>query len=151
MKKLMLLAAGLVASAFLFAGCAVQPVTSTTPVLSAAQKFHNAVTAACNVLMPTIEPLTPLFATQPGLVAFNTDLGLACAANAAIDLASVNSLIGSSITAAQGVVPKVSVLDSTQQIVIVAALGAFKGSLQNALNAYRAAAPASPSDGAAPQ
>ncbi|MEM5389227.1 hypothetical protein VSR68_37585 [Paraburkholderia phymatum] len=147
MKK-MLLAAGLVASV-LFAGCAgvqVNPVSlPATPavqsVLTAAQKFHNAVTAACNVLMPTIEPLTPLFATQPGFVAFNADLSLACAANFAIDLASVNNLIGSSISAAQAVVPNVSALDKTQQVVVVAALGAFKGALQNALAAYVAAAP----------
>ncbi|MFT0167468.1 hypothetical protein ACLKMY_00370 [Paraburkholderia mimosarum] len=154
--KMLRIAAGLVLSAcfVLFAGCAApgmmqgaspsQPaLTAAQPVLTAAQKFHNAVTAACNVLMPTIVPLTPLFATQPGLLAFNTDIGLACAANAVIDLTSVNSLVGSSISAAQGTIAKISSLDSTQRIVIIAALGAFKGSLQNALAAYQASTSAS--------
>ena len=88
MKKLMLLAAGLVASiSLMLAGCAApgttQGASPAQPVMTAAQKLHLAVTQACNVLLPTIEPLTPLFATQPGLLAFNTDLGLACAANRA--------------------------------------------------------------------
>jgi predicted small secreted protein len=135
--KRMLLAAALAAS-IAFAGCATQN-GATAPVLTAAQKLHNAVTTACTILMPTIEPLTPLFVTQPGLIALNTDLSLACAANAVIDLAAVNDLVNSSISAAQETIPKISSLDQTQQIVIIAALGAFKGSLQNAMNAYNAA------------
>ncbi|MBB3256841.1 ribosomal protein L12E/L44/L45/RPP1/RPP2 [Paraburkholderia bannensis] len=143
MKKIIAaIAAGLAALAI--SGCAVPGSTSTTavsPVVAAqqaAEKFQAAVTAACNVIQPTIQPFAIILNASPGFSTFNGDLTLACTINSTLDLTSINSIIDSSTTAAQTAVGGISSLNSTDQALIKAAIGAFQGSLKNALAQYKA-------------
>ncbi|WP_069267437.1 hypothetical protein [Paraburkholderia nodosa] len=144
MKKLIAaFAAGL--AALVMSGCAVTGSTSATatnPAVvaqQAAEKFQSAVTAACNVIQPTIQPFAILLNASPGFATFNGDLTLACAINSTINLTSIDSIIDSSTTAAQTAVSNIASLNATDQAVVKAALGAFQGALKNALNQYKSA------------
>jgi hypothetical protein len=148
MKKI-IAAIAAVSACLLFAGCAATgaptaPAVTLTP-LQIAALVQAKVTAACNVLTPTIQPLAPLLASKPGFSAFNTDLGNTCAANATLNVTSLTSLINTSIAAAQAQVPNISSLSDTDKLLIVAGLGVFKGALENALASVPAAVPATAS------
>jgi hypothetical protein len=137
MKRTMLLAAGLILSALLFAGCTSAQLQNAQTI---AQKFQSDVTLACNVIQPAIEPLAPFFAGNAPVTAFNADVTLACGGNALLNLTSVNNVINSSAEAAKAVVAQIPGLNATQVALIQGLMGAFKGSLQNALTAYQASA-----------
>lgn len=164
MKKRMLLAAGLAAS-MLFSGCALNGAgTSTTANTSAAattatnalataqaaaQKFQTAVTLACNVVQPAIAPFAPFFVGNAPVTAFNADVALACGANAMLNLTSINNVIGSSAAAAQAVIPQFKSLTPQQIALVQGLIGAFQGSLKNAIAAYQASTGTSLSSSAA--
>jgi hypothetical protein len=135
MKRIMLLAAGLVASALLFAGCTPAQLQNAQ---TAAQKFQSDVTLACNVIQPAIAPWAPFFVGNAAVTAFNADVLLACSGNALLNLTSVDNVINSSAKAAQTVVAQIPGLTAPQVALIQGLVGAFKGSLQNALAAYQA-------------
>jgi hypothetical protein len=145
MKKI-IAAIAAVSACLLFAGCAATgattaPAVTLTP-LQIAALVQAKVTAACNILTPTIQPLAPLLTSQPGFAAFNKDLGNTCTANATLNVTSLTSLINTSIAAAQAQVPNISSLSDTDKLLIVAGLGVFKGALENALASVPAAVPA---------
>ena len=135
MKKLMLLAAGAIASASLFVGCTTAQLQA---VQTAAQKFQSDVTLACNVIQPAIAPWAPFFVGNAAVTAFNSDVVLACGGNAMLNLTSVNNVINSSADAAKAVVAQIPGLTSDEVALIQSVVGAFKGSLQNAIAAYQA-------------
>lgn len=158
MKKLFAaVAAGVAALAI--SGCAVPSAANTAPVSpavaaqQAAEKLQSAVTAACNVIQPTIQPFTIILNASPGFSTFDGDVNLACSINSTLNLTSINSIIDSSTTAAQTAVGGISSLNSTDQALIKAAIGAFQGSLKNALTQYKstlAAAASASTPAAAP-
>lgn len=124
----------------LLSGCAT-PVNQQT-VLTAAQKFQADVTLACNVMQPAIQPYVPILGTNPKFEAFNRDLTLVCSGAATSNVASVNSIIDSSAAAAQAIVPLVET-NANDALLIESLIGAFAGSLKNAIAAYQASLPAS--------
>lgn len=139
MKKLMLLAAALVASVAILVGCSQAQLQATQ---TAAQKLQSDVMLACNVLRPAIAPYAILLSGNVAIDSFNADVTMACSANVILNLASVNSVINSSAAAAQSVVSKLSGLTETQIALINSVIGAFQGSLKNAVAAYEASQPA---------
>lgn len=113
---------------------------TTAPNLTPLQKLQADVTAACNIVQPTIAPFVAV-STSPAMAAFNKDVNLACATNATLDLASVQDLVGSTGTAAQQIVASLNL--SAQDVALLqAAIGAFTGSLKNAILNYQASQPA---------
>ncbi|VXB26110.1 conserved exported hypothetical protein [Burkholderia sp. 8Y] len=139
MKNLMLLAAGLVALVAILAGCSQAQLQATQ---TAAQKLQSDVTLACNVLQPAIAPYAILLSGNTAVDAFNADAALACSANVVLNLTSVENVIYSSAAAAQGVVSKLPGLTETQVAMINSFIGAFQGSLNNAVAIYKASRPA---------
>lgn len=137
MKRMLRVAVGAVASAcfVLFAGCTTAQLQNAQ---SAAQKFQSDVTLACNVIQPAIAPWAPFFVGNAAVTAFNADVVLACSGNAMLNLTSVNNVINSSAAAAQAVVAQIPGLTAQQVALVQGLMGAFKGSLQNALAAYQA-------------
>ncbi|MEX3690838.1 hypothetical protein AB3X91_11665 [Paraburkholderia sp. BR14263] len=130
----MLLAAGLVASVA-FAGCTLTQLQNTQ---TAAQKFQGEVTAACNVFQPAIAPFAPFFIGNAPVTAFNSDVALACGSNALVNLTSINNVINSSAAAAKAVIPQFKHLTPEQVALVQGLIGAFEGSLRNAIAAYQA-------------
>lgn len=115
---------------------------------SKAQKLQTDITLACNVVQPAIAPWAPFFAGNAAVAAFNTDVALVCAANGALDFTSLQRVIDSSAGAAQAAVAALPNLTPQQVALVQGIIGAFQGSLKNALLAYKAgtaatAAPAS--------
>jgi hypothetical protein len=145
MLKTLCLAAGLAAS-IAFGGCSTAQLQNAQTV---AQKFQSDVTLACNVLQPAIAPFAPFFIGNAPVTAFNADVVLACGTNAALNLASITNVINTSGAAAQAVIPQIKGLQPTEVALIQGLIGAFQGSLKNALAAYQAGtAAATPTTGA---
>lgn len=123
----------------LLSGCAG---TTTASALTAAQKLQQDVTMACNVLQPAIQPYAPILGTNSKFQAFNNDLTLVCSGVATAHVADINSIINSSAAAAQAVVPMIET-NQNDALLIEGLIGAFAGSLKNAIAAYQAQQPVS--------
>jgi len=130
-KKLMLLAAGLVASVF-FAGCSTTAQQNLTAL--AAQAQTNAV-HACAVIQPTLLDLSASIPSDPNLALLAQDNGKLCAAVANLDPSNVQSLVNTVIPQAIGLVSLLPI-DSGTQVTIRLALGAASIALSNWLAVY---------------
>jgi hypothetical protein len=143
MKKLMLLAAGLVLS-IAFAGCA--------GTVTVATDFKSQVTKACAVVQPTLLSVKAMTVSDPAqqlilgeLVKGNAAL---CAANASIDPSTVSNLVNTSIPAAVQVVGLLPIDDAAKTSAQIG-LMAFQVALSAALAQFGTptAAPAPASGG----
>ncbi|NYH21367.1 hypothetical protein [Paraburkholderia bryophila] len=145
MKKLMLLAAGVVLS-IAFAGCA-ETVTVATD-------FQTQVAKACAVVQPTLLSVQAMTVSDPAqqliLGEVVKDNAALCAANASINPTSVSNLVNTSIPAAVQVVGLLPI-DSAAKTSAQIGLMAFQVALSAALAQFGAptAAPA-PASGATP-
>jgi hypothetical protein len=147
MKRIMLLAAGIVASALLFAGCA-----ATTAV---ATNFQTQVAKACAVVQPTLLSVQAMTVSDPSqqliLGQVVKDNAALCAANVSIDPSTVSNLVNTSIPAAVQVVGLLPIDDAAKTSVQIG-LMAFQVALSAALAQFgTATAPAAtPTPASAP-
>jgi len=144
MKKLMLLAAGIVASlAVVLAGCTTAQ-QQTFAELAANAKAQ--VAKACAVVQPTLLDLSASMPSDANLKLLAADNGKLCAAAASLDVASAQGLVDTAIPQAIGLVGLLP-LDPATQTTIRLALGGASIALSNWLAVYgpssSTAAPAS--------
>lgn len=107
---------------------------------TAAQKLQSDVTLACNVIQPAIAPFAPFFLGNAPVTTFNADVVLACGSNALLNLASINDVVNSAGTVAQNAIAQIPSLTKEQVALVQGLIGAFQGSLKNAIAAYQASA-----------
>jgi hypothetical protein len=138
MKKLMLLAAGIVASLFVvLAGCTTAQ-QQTFADLAANAKVQ--VAKACAVVQPTLLDLSASMPADVNLKLLATDNGRLCAAAASLDASSAQDLVDTVIPQAIGLVGLLPVDPATQGAIRLA-LGGASIALSNWLAVYSAAAP----------
>lgn len=141
MKKLMLLAAGIVVSVVFVAGCSTTQQQTASADLA---KLQTTINNGCLVVQPA---LVATAALDPAVAAAATANGLFCATAGAITVTSAQSLIASGIPAIEQAITASTLVPDDQKPLIVAALGVFQLTVTNALavygNAAVTAAPAS--------
>ncbi|NML34969.1 hypothetical protein [Paraburkholderia antibiotica] len=143
MKRIMLLAAGLVLSIALGA-CSTAQQTSATADLA---KLQAIVSNGCLVVQPT---LTAVAALDPVVATAATANGLFCATAGAITVTSVQSLISTGIPAIEKAITDSTLVPAEQKPIIIAAIGVFQLTAVNALAVYSNAAAATPAAASAP-
>ncbi|QGZ56771.1 hypothetical protein [Paraburkholderia acidiphila] len=145
MKKLMLLAAGVLALALSVAGCSTAQQQSAAQV---AAKLKTDALNACGVVQPTLLSLQALANPAPGaaatlltgqavvinaLVSTNAQV---CASVGNVDPANVIALVNTSIPAAIQVVNAIPTLDPATKAAATGALLVFQTALSTALAIY---------------
>ncbi|RAR51698.1 hypothetical protein C7401_13658 [Paraburkholderia unamae] len=144
MKRMLLIAAGLVAS-IAFAGCTSQAQQTIESLASNAQ---GKVLKACGLVQPALLDLSALVPADPNLKKLADDNGKLCAAVAQLDATNAKSLVDTVIPQAIGLVSLLP-LDAATATAIKLALGAASIALSNWLDVYGApvqtAAPAAAS------
>ena len=134
MKKLMLLAAGIVLFAFSAAGCTPAQQADVAALAATAQAK---VTKACSVVQPVLLDLTASIPADPNLKQLADDNGKFCEAIATLDPTNVKDLIDTLIPQTIGLVALLPI-DPLTQNAIRLALGAAQLALSNWLQAYGA-------------
>lgn len=132
MKKLMLLAAGVLLLAFSIAACTPAQQADVAALAADAQAK---VTKGCNVMQPVLLDLTASIPGDPNLKTLADDNGKFCAAIATLDPTNVRDLIDTLIPQAIGLVALLPI-DPLTQDAIRAALGAAQLALSTWLQAY---------------
>lgn len=133
MKKMLLIAAGLVLSAL--SAC------STTQQATAQQdlaKLQTAVVNGCMVVQPTLMSVAAL---DPKVAAAATANGLFCTAASSVSATSVQSFLATGAPAIEQAVNASTFIPADEKPIIVAALGVFQMTLTNALAIYQQAQP----------
>ncbi|APR40052.1 hypothetical protein [Paraburkholderia sp. SOS3] len=120
MKKLMLLAAGLVASIAILAGCTSAQQQNLATLAAQAQ---TNVVKACAVVQPTLLDLSASIPGDPNLALLAQDNGKLCAAVATLDPSNVQSLVNTVIPQAIGLLSLLPI-DAGTRATIRLALGA---------------------------
>lgn len=149
MKKMLLLAAGLVASVALLAGCNGTAPAKPTPTASELlAQMHTAVTKACNVAQDTLPSAiamqSQLPADQQDIVEkVNKGVGDFCAAHDTISVASVRDFVKTSIPGVIKIV-NASTLDPTMKADVNVALVVFSAALSSAISNFGQATATSP-------
>jgi hypothetical protein len=139
----MLLAAALVASVAILAGCAEVP--------KVAGDFQAQVSKACQIVQPTLLSVQAMTVQDPAqqviLGKLVTDNAAICAANASLDPSSVTALVNTSIPAAIQVVGLLPI-DDAAKVSVQIGLIAFQTALSAAIAQYGSpvVAPAPASD-----
>lgn len=146
MKKLMLLAAGIVASVAFVAGC-TSAQQQNLAQLAATAKVQ--VAQACAVVQPTLLDLSASLPADANLTLLAEDNGKLCAAAAALDATNVQSLVNTVIPQAIGLVGLLPV-DPGAQATIRLALGAASIALSNWLAVYGTPAATAPAAASTP-
>jgi uncharacterized membrane protein (GlpM family) len=137
-KKLCLAAA--LATSIAFAGCvstggATPAVPTQAQIAAFAAAAQTKIALACTLAKPQLATVAALVPTVPTLAVISTDVGMACAASASLNTATVSDLINSAIPAAiTGIAG--SSLSAADQTVVKDALAAFGASLSVALAEY---------------
>lgn len=155
MKKMLLLAAGIVASVALLAGC--NGTSPSKPAPTAAEllsQMHTAVTKACNVAQDTLPSAiamqSQLPADQQAIVdKVSKGVGDFCAAHDTISVASVRDFVKTSIPGVIKIV-NVSTLDPTTKADINVALVVFSAALSSAVSNFAPATTAAPASAPTP-
>jgi hypothetical protein len=129
MKKLMLLAAGLVV-AIAFTACSSTGPQSATTALA---KLQTDVVNGCMVFQPTLQSVAVL---DPAVATAATANGLFCATASAITITSAQSLLGTGIPAIEQAVNASTLIPAAQKPLVIAALGLFQLTVTNALAVY---------------
>ncbi|PXW23427.1 hypothetical protein [Paraburkholderia caballeronis] len=132
MKKLMLLAAGVVLFALSVAGCTTAQQQDLATLAAQAQ---TNVIKACAVVQPVLLDLSASIPADPNLALLATDNGKLCAAVATLDPTNVQSLVNTVIPQAIGLVSLLPI-DAGTQTTIRLALGAASIALSNWLAVY---------------
>lgn len=132
MFKNLCLTAGLVATIVLGACSSAQQQTAQ----QVAAKLQADVTGACTVFTATEPGLQVFLAADPTVNTVVTGVNLFCAANASINVASLNTLVSTSIPAAIAAVNASTVIPAAQKPVIVGVLTALNLALSTALVVY---------------
>lgn len=132
MKKLMLLAAGIVLLGCSVAGCTPAQQADVAALAADAQAK---VAKGCNVMQPVLLDLTASVPGDPNLKTLADDNGKFCEAVATLDPTNVRDLIDTLIPQAIGLVALLPI-DPVTQGVIRAALGAAQLALSTWLQAY---------------
>ncbi|MGU7784865.1 hypothetical protein [Burkholderia sp. PU8-34] len=140
MKKLMLLAAGIVASIALIAGCTSAQQQNLAQLAATAK---SQVAQACAVVQPTLLDLSATLPADANLKLLADDNGKLCAAAATLDSTNVQSLVNTVIPQAIGLVGLLPV-DPGVQATIRLAFGAASIALSNWLAVYGAPAATAP-------
>lgn len=141
MKKLMPLAAGIVASALIVvAGCTTAQQQKLSD-LAAIAKVQ--VAQACAVVQPTLLDMSASLPADTNLKQLAADNGQICAAAQALDVASAQSLVNTLIPQAIGLVGMLPI-DPAAQASIRLALGAASIALSNWLVIYGTPAATAP-------
>lgn len=122
-----------------FAGCASTGGASTAPtqaqIAAFAANAQAKVALACTIAKPELTTAAALVPTVPTLAVISSDVGMACAASASLNTATVSDLINSAIPAAiTGIAG--SSLSAADQTTIKAGLAVFQGALSIALAEY---------------
>jgi hypothetical protein len=143
--KMLRIAAGLALSAcFVFAGCTTAQQASASANLA---KLQAIVVNGCMVVQPT---LTAVAALDPVVAAAATANGLFCATASAITVTDAQSLLSTGIPAIEKAVTDSTIVPANQKPIIMAALGVFQLTVQNAMTVYGQAAPAATAPASAP-
>ena len=137
MFKKLCLAAGLIVS-IAFAGCAsTGGTTPNVPTQAQIAAFAAAAQAkisiACTAFQPTLDSLATILVSVPQVAAVSDGVGLACAANTALNTTNISTLINTSLPTAITDVNNSSLSNKT---VIVAGLMVLQSSLSIALAEY---------------
>lgn len=138
MKKLLALAAG-IALSIAFAGCTTAEQANAQQVLA---KLNTDVAGACTVFQAAEPGVAVFIAADQTVNAVVTGVNLACVANASINVASVNTLVSTSIPAAINAVNASAVIPANQKPTIIAALTSLNIALSTALVVYNQSQPA---------
>jgi hypothetical protein len=133
MKRMLLIAAGLVAS-IAFAGCTWQAQQTIESLASTAQ---SKVLKACGLVQPALLDLSAIVPADPNLKKLTADNGKLCAAVVQLDATNVKSLVDTVIPQAIGLVSLLP-LDTATATAIKLALGATSLALSNWLDVYGA-------------
>lgn len=147
MKRIMLLAAGLAASALVaLSGCSTAQQSNAQADLA---KLQTAVVNGCMVVQPT---LVAVAAIDPVVSTAATANGLFCATAGAITVTSVQTLLSTGIPAIEQAVTASTLIPANQKPIVIAALGVFQLTVTNALSVYgqTVVAPAATSPASAP-
>ncbi|MCA8492541.1 hypothetical protein [Burkholderia arboris] len=147
MKKLMPLAAGIVASVLIFAAGCTTAQQQKLSDLAATAKVQ--VAQACAVVQPTLLDLSASLPADANLKQLAADNGQICAAAQALDAASAQSLVNTLIPQAIGLVGMLPI-DSAAQASIRLALGAASIALSNWLVVYGTPAATAPAAASTP-
>jgi hypothetical protein len=132
----------MVAMALLLGAC------STTQIQTASQdaaKAQQIISEGCSVVQPT---LTTVQALDPAIAPFVVANGAFCAAASSVNVASIQTMIGTSVPAAVELVQNSTFIPADQKPTIIGALGAFQTALSSALIFLQPAMPAAPASGA---
>lgn len=120
----------------LMAGCSTaQQATASADLM----KVQTAIADGCAVVQPT---LISVAALDPAVGAAATANGLVCTAASAMTVTSAQSLISTGIPAIEAAVNASTMIPANQKPIIMAALGVFQLTVQNALTVYNNAAAA---------
>lgn len=117
------------------AGCStVQQATAQGDLA----KLQQIVVNGCMVVQPTLEAVA---AVDPAVMAASMANGLACTAASSITPTSVQTILSTGIPAIEQAVNASTMIPANQKPLIMAALGIFQLTLQNALTVFGHAAP----------
>ena len=147
MKKLMPLAAGIVASVLIVAAGCTPAQQQKLADLATTAKVQ--VAQACAVVQPTLLDLSATLPADANLKQLAADNGQICAAAQALDATSAKSLVNTLIPQAIGLVGMLPI-DPAAQASIRLALGAASIALSNWLVVYGAPAATAPAAASTP-
>ena len=147
MKKLMLLAAGIVASVLIVAaGCTT---AQQQKLADLAETAKVQVAQACAVVQPTLLDLSASLPADANLKQLAADNGQICSTAQALDATSAKSLVNTLIPQAIGLVGMLPI-DPAEQASIRLALGAASIALSNWLVVYGTPAATAPAAASTP-
>ena len=143
MKRMLLIAAGLLLSVALGA-CSIAQQTSATAALA---KLQTDVANGCLVVQPT---LVAVAALDPSVNAVAVANGLVCATASSITVTSVQSLLSTGVPAIEKAVQASTLVPADQKPIVIAALGVFQLTAGNALLVFNQSTAASSTAASAP-
>lgn len=138
MKRMLLIAAGLLLSAC-FGACSTAQQQTAAGDLT---KLQTAVANGCMVVQPTLQSIAEL---DPTVGAAATANGLFCSTVGAVTVASVQTLLATGVPALEQAINASPQIPANQKPIFIAAIGIFELTLQNAMTVYGQATPVSAS------
>lgn len=121
MKRLIII------GAFLLAACSTAQQQNAQQVLA---KLQMDVSNGCLIVQPTLASLQLI---DPAVAAVATANGIFCAANSAVNVASITTIVNTGIPATEAAVQASTLIPANQKPIIVGALTAFQIALSTAL------------------
>jgi len=113
-----------------------------------AAKAQQIVANGCLIVQPTLQSVQVI---DPALAPFVVANGAFCAAVSAVNVSSINTMVGTSIPQAEALVNSSTLIPAAQKPIIIGALTAFQVALSSAMivfNQAQSTAPAVPASAA---